>query len=462
MSRLAAVLLPAVSLGQLVIPKNGIDLPDMPMQATTPILKVHEPKICDDVKQYSGYLKTSKKALFFWFFESRHQPKSDPTLMWLTGGPGCSSQLALLAENGPCRVNKDGKTTTKNPFSWNTRANALWIDQPAGSGFSGGTWDTTSTEAADDVYDFLLHFFDQFPQYNHRFFIFGESYAGHYVPATAHAIFTGNKKAKTKIDLEGFSIGNGLTDPEEQYLWYPEMAFHSKYPAVSPRAYGIMKAAAPYCQWLIKQCNGIGGAIACTIAFTACNLAMLEPYQSTGKNPYDMSKMCEVPPLCYDFSLETAYLNNKEVQKEIGVGMAWQSCNMLVNLFFRNDWMHNYHQVIPEMLEAGVRVLIYAGDLDYVCNWMGNYHWALKLKWEGHTAFNSASDVEWKKHGLLRKAGNFAFLKVFEAGHMVPMDQPAAALDMVNSFLNNTLPDTTHKMEPTGVQASLFDETVHV
>lgn len=43
--------------------------------------------------------------LFYWFFESRTNPQTDPLVLWLTGGPGCSSELALLYENGPFLIN---------------------------------------------------------------------------------------------------------------------------------------------------------------------------------------------------------------------------------------------------------------------------------------------------------------------------------------------------------------------
>ena len=93
------------------------------------------------------------KNLFYWFFEKRttsqRPPEGDcvglprrkngkgettPLVVWLTGGPGCSSSLALLTENGPCEVNKDGATTKVNPYSWIESAHVLWLDQPANVG----------------------------------------------------------------------------------------------------------------------------------------------------------------------------------------------------------------------------------------------------------------------------------------------------------------------------------------
>lgn len=186
------------------------------------------PNLCDtSVNQTAGYLKANASSeYFFWLFESQSEPSTDPLIMWLSGGPGCSSQLALFAENGPCKVSKDGTSTTANPYSWHKKANVMWVDQPEGVGFSTGLGTRNEAGVAANMYTFLTNFFSEFPQYRTTdFYIFGESYAGHYVPAIAHKLWAENKNAEAsnKIPLKGIAIGNGLTDPEEQYKWYPEM-----------------------------------------------------------------------------------------------------------------------------------------------------------------------------------------------------------------------------------------------
>merc|ERR1719335_1436109 len=193
-------------------------------------LNIQSPSgLCDSsVKQHSGYMTfgEKKKQYFFWMFESRNNPANDPTVMWLTGGPGCSSMTGLLFENGPCKVSADGESTTVNQYSWNAKANVMWVDQPPGTGFSKGSWDHDEDGVAEDMYQFLQVLFKAMPQYNKKFFVTGESYAGHYIPAVTHRIFKGNSqlaKGDVKIDLKGMAIGNGLTDVQEQYKWYPDM-----------------------------------------------------------------------------------------------------------------------------------------------------------------------------------------------------------------------------------------------
>lgn len=111
--------------------------------------------------------------------------------------------------------------------------------------------------------------------------------------------------------------------------------------------------------------------------------------------------------------------------------------------------MHNYQTLIPDMLASGIRVLIYAGDVDYICNWLGNKHWTLAMEWAHKDDFNKAEDKPYTLPGAndvagrLRTSNDFSFMQVYQAGHMVPMDKPQVALDMLDGFLTNTLETRT-------------------
>ena len=383
------------------------------------------PTLCDpNVKQSAGYYKlndgTLPKNYFYWSFESRSNPATDPVVLWMTGGPGCSSEVALFGENGcvveetlnfvrittswarqerergdpithhhhlttttphrPCTVNKEGTATIPNVYSWNSNATVIYIDQPAGTGFSyGAGLDHDEKGVAADMYDFLQQFFIAHKEYAARdFYVFGESYAGHYVPAVTHLIWLNNKQLPSgaiKLNLKGTSVGNGLTDPSIQYDYYADMAASTNHhsPAVNKTGYELMKAATVPCLAAIDLCQTVPES--CLVATDICNLALIEPYQLSGRNPYDMRIKCAVPPLCYDFSNVATYLERPEVIAALGVqGHKWSDCNHLVAIGFElgGDWMHDYQQMIPDQLASGIRVLMYAGDQDFICNWLGN------------------------------------------------------------------------------------------
>jgi len=71
----------------------------------------------------------------------------------------------------------------------------------------------------------MIKFLEKYPQLKGKdFFITGESYAGHYIPAITHNFMFKNKD-KLDLKFKGMAIGNGLVDP---YLQYPAYATFSK------------------------------------------------------------------------------------------------------------------------------------------------------------------------------------------------------------------------------------------
>ncbi|KAJ3317249.1 hypothetical protein HDV06_001820 [Boothiomyces sp. JEL0866] len=411
--------------------------------------------LCDsNVKQIAGYLDTDDDDhFFFWFFESRSKPETDPLVLWLNGGPGCSSLTGLLMELGPCRPTTGGSDTVNNPYSWNNNANVIFLDQPVNVGFSytEGKSPTNSDDAGQDVYAFLQLFVQTYPKYkNLPFHVTGESYAGHYIPAIGKVIIDSNLKLSTGavgLNLTSLAIGNGLTDPLVQYEFYPDMAADTKYgPILDDAVIEGMRAKYSTCANLINACYQYKTPFTCVPGSFYCNSAFIQPFQSTGLNIYDIRKKCDPSnPLCYDILNDIeAYLNRPEIQEQLGVDVQYEGCKRDINMNFllAGDWMRPYVEYIPEILESGVRVLVYAGDADFICNWIGNKAWTLALEWEGSEGFNNAEDWQWKSKitgkdaGEFRMFGNFAFLRVYEAGHMVPYDQPEHSSEFFNMWIH--------------------------
>ncbi|KAL9050228.1 MAG: hypothetical protein Q9162_006763 [Coniocarpon cinnabarinum] len=404
----------------------------------------------DNVKQYSGYLDDNEndKHLFYWFFESRNDPENDPVVLWLNGGPGCSSLTGLFLELGPSFVNEK-RELDFNPFAWNANASVIFLDQPVNVGYSySGSSVSNTVAAGKDIYALLTLFFKQFPQYAHQdFHIAGESYAGHYIPVFAHEILSHKNR---NINLKSVLIGNGLTDGLTQYDYYRPMACgEGGWPAVlDPSECQSMDNALPRCKSLIQNCYDSESVWSCVPASIYCNNALIGPYQRTGRNPYDVREPCKDGNLCYsEIGWISDYLNKPAVMKALGAEVStYEGCNFDINrnFLFQGDWMKPYHRLVPKILEQEVPVLVYAGDADFICNWLGNLAWTEHLAWPGKKAYNQAAmedlvvegDKEHSKIGSVKSAGNFTFMRLHAGGHMVPHDQPLASLEMVNRWLS--------------------------
>lgn len=105
--------------------------------------------------------------LFFWHFQNRHIANRQRTVIWLNGGPGCSSMDGALMEVGPYRTKND-QTLEYNEGSWDEFANMLFVDQPVGTGFSYVNTDSYIHELGEMSAHFVIFlekFFELFPEY---------------------------------------------------------------------------------------------------------------------------------------------------------------------------------------------------------------------------------------------------------------------------------------------------------
>lgn len=174
---------------------------------------------------YAGTIKTSYEDdhnLFYWFFRNTKTPNA-PLVLWLNGGPGSSSMFGLWLENGPLRVKKTGTTDDSylvglNPEgSWMDVANIIFLDQPVGVGFSyGHPLIQRMDEGADEFVNFVLGFYDKYPEFKTRkFLITGESYAGKYIPlfSTHVLVYNSRNPGRFQIPLQSVLIGDPFNSP---------------------------------------------------------------------------------------------------------------------------------------------------------------------------------------------------------------------------------------------------------
>ncbi|WFD46690.1 carboxypeptidase C [Malassezia furfur] len=383
----------------------------------------------------------------------------------------------MLFELGPCNIADEGESVEYNEYAWNNKANLLFLDQPLDVGYSysdtGETIDN-SVKSAEDVYAFLQLFLTRFPKYAHLpLTVAAESYGGHYAPHIGAEIHKKNKQLNQQaslsefapivhVNLESLMIGNGLTDPQVQfssvpdYACSPENKFHLLEPD-SETCQSLYKRA-EMCNTLIEQCYRFNTRLVCVPAALYCWGSLYGPVQDLGVNLYDVRQQCDHEKdgaLCYpQMNWIETLMNKPDIKKQLGVpsSVEFQSCNMQLNQQFmmQGDSMVNSAALLSPLLEDGIRVLIYAGEADFMCNAIGNHKWVLEFDNPFHEEIQNATNVPLytfskglkpKRAGWVVKAGdhagNLTFAWIDNAGHMVPHDQPAVSLNMLNRWLRN-------------------------
>ena len=469
--------------------------------------KPGEQGVCETtpgVDSYSGYIDLAPNVhVFFWFFESRSNPSSDPFTLWLNGGPGSDSLIGLFQELGPCRITEKLESVL-NPYAWNEVSNMLYLSQPVGVGFSyqdiangsygpwtgtflntsqakpTGTWpildpvdlgtiDTTDL-AAMAAWHVLQGFLSGMSTLDGNlkgvrdFNLWTESYGGHYGPAFYNYFYEQNQKIKSG-NMDGYAlnfatlgIGNGIIDEAIQAEWYPEFAMNNTYgiKAYNDTVYNYAKFATFMkngCYDQIKLCKisatgPKGGYVpeahgdvitqiaasnpsidsACQEAADMCRDNVESPYYFySGRGVYDIRHPYNdpTPPTYF-----TEYLNQAEIQDAIGVSVNYTDANNDIYWNFQRtgDFIYpNFFADLENILASGVRVALFYGDADYICNWFGGQAISLALKYKHKDEFAAQGYAPMVyggvEYGEVREYGNFSFTRIYEAGHEVPYYQ---------------------------------------
>jgi len=400
-----------------------------------------------------GYIPVDNLGndIFYWYFPSRDNPKTDPLVVWFTGGPGCSGSLGMLTELGPFSVCKDGTgSTVNNPYSWNSNANLLFVDNPIGTGFSHAHRDDMSTTEKDVAASMLTFFriFMGLPPFSgfidKPIYITGESYAGHYVPVVGSAL---RRSITPKYKVAGIAVGNGMISAASQFLGYATYSLaNSKYTGMTQQQYDTIYPLLVQCEAMMKASLKAVSDRTFNYCWNMVKNIANGPDGQKKFNWYDIKLNC-TGPLCYDMSNERAFMNSQRVLTDLSADKQWVECDSLVeSTLNRFDFLRNCSPEVVDLLENNVKVLIYYGDQDWICNWMGGLEWADKLNWSGKQQFADSTWSEYQGIGQMRQAKNFQFLKFYDAGHLVPMDQPKNSLIMLNLLIGAAPPSSLKKL----------------
>ncbi|KZL68526.1 serine carboxypeptidase [Colletotrichum incanum] len=413
------------------------------------------------IKMHAGHVEVTPEHngnLFFWHFQNQHIANKQRTVIWLNGGPGCSSEDGALMEIGPYRV-KDKDHLEYNNGSWNEFANLLFVDNPVGTGFS--YVDTNSylhelPEMADQFVQFLEKWFAMFPEYEHDdLYIAGESYAGQHIPYIAKHILERNKKPGTKNiwQLKGLIMGNAWISPKEQYDAYLKYAYEKKLiEKGSPIALKLEQ------QWRICRTSL---AVANTVDFSECETVLQNLLEQTAKinakgereciNMYDI-RLRDTYPSCGmnwppDLVNVTPYLRRNDVVNALHINpqknTGWKECNGAVGAAFRAQNSAPSREFLPDLLKE-VPVVLFSGAEDLICNHMGTEAMIGDMEWNGGKGFeltpgNWAPRRDWtvegEAAGFWQEARNLTYVLFYNSSHMVPFDYARRSRDMLDRVM---------------------------
>lgn len=331
----------------------------------------------------------------------------------------------------------------------------FFLDQPIGVGFSyssnssvhGGEGGTFA--ASEDIYAFMKLWYKAFPESKTLpFSIAGESYGGHYIPVFAEHINQMNKISTLdeQIPLESVIIGNGIFSDLKQASSYYDIPCTNVTgigPLLDESVCKKMAAAVPRCEYLLKACHEFPDPLICQASSGYCSAELENPYFKSGLNYYDISKPCE-GYLCYPIIESiTKYLRTDKVRDAFGVDKAapkFEGCSNKVGREFQkvNDFIIDTRPFVAALLNTGIRVMIYVGTYDWICNFVGNERVFGSLKWDGLPDFRyqQENNKQAWEGGLWWESGLLRYVRINGAGHMVPHDKPVEALKLFKNWLD--------------------------
>lgn len=406
---------------------------------------------------YSGQLELyaeNNTHYYFWKF-SDPQPlpeNNNRTIFWFNGGPGCSSMDGALLELGPFRVNLDGKVIY-NSGTWHKLADVIFVDQPAGTGFSYS--DEYASELSDVAFHyvkFMEKYFELFPEeIDNDIYLAGESYAGQYIPYVADLVLANNKKEDSATyNLKGLLIGNGWIAPNEQGLSYVPYAIQAGLITTDNREWPQVLRQHEECQKAVNE--GLGHEVSSNVCEQILNkllhatLDFDKPGDQRCVNMYDYTLRDEYPSCGaswpYELSYVTPFLRKPEVMGDLNLILLkeWRECSGRVSHHLKARNSEPAVKLLPGILEQ-IPIVLFNGNRDIICNYIGTENFIKKLEWNGQTGFQEEGIIDWiydnQTAGYIKTERNLTFVNVFDSSHMVPYDKPEVSRALIDLIVGN-------------------------
>lgn len=395
---------------------------------------------------------------FFWkFAESRKAPDiANRTIFWLNGGPGCSSMDGALMEAGPFRVDGNLKVVS-NPGSWHKKGDIVFVDQPSGTGFSySNGYDAELYQVETHFLRFLQKYFELFPEdADNEIVLAGESYAGQYIPYIAHGVLRRNRnvpEGERPYALKGLLIGNGWISPNDQALSYVPFAVQAGLTATDKPSWAPILKQHMKCQDLVaaastedtfgtnsvvdKECEKILNVLLYQTldAGASKNEQCINMYDYTLRDSYPSCGM-NWPP---DLANVNPFLHLDQVKSDLNLinKVEWRECSGAVGSHLKARQSQPSIVLFPDLLSE-VEIVLFHGNRDIICNYIGAEDMIKRLRWGGLTGFSAnVEPLLWfhsgQEAGYVKSDRNLTLINVFNASHMVPFDRPEVSAALVD------------------------------
>ena len=413
---------------------------------------------------------------------SGSQPITPPSSQ---GGPGCSSMLGAFYINGPTISTQGGTVLTPNTVgTWTRAGGVLYVDQPAGTGFStpadgDAASIPSSVEASSaDLYAALAALVGEGGGLGvaagRPLIIAGESYAGKFVPAfcayalaveasaasadgtlwpasPAAAAFARSRAGRAAasrvrpdvrhrrpLTITAAAVGNGLVDPGRQVLTHADVLADGGLLDADQRAAATRAAWRVAALTRVRAWSAAHAARAALLADLTSSAGLGTMLDVRRYDDYDGGK--DVPAL----------LNRPRVRSALGVAPdapPFSTCSDAVLTAFDEDVMQDVTPVYSALLASGLPMLLYEGAADAQDGPASAALWQARLTWPGRANYTAAKrqlwrvEVEGKERiaGYWRTGGDLTTVTLRNAGHMAPHDQPVVALAMLREWLRGVL-----------------------
>ncbi|KAL5060686.1 hypothetical protein RYX36_032290 [Vicia faba] len=414
---------------------------------------------------YVGVGENDDVQVFYYFIESENNPKKDPLMLWLTGGPGCSALSGLVFEIGPLGFRKENYNGSLpnlilKPHSWTKVSSIIFVDLPVYTGFTYATKNSKSDRSdsilVHQTHQFLRKWLVDHPKFqSNEIYIGGDSYTGIPLPAIVHKIVEGNEKGvQPWINLQGYLLGNPLTNRKEKNY-------------AIPFAHGMGLISDELYKSLQINCNGEYINVETTNVLCSRDVKAFEKCKSGLNSAHILDPLCEwrddnenflrrslikkyasnflttnlgLPSLScrsYPYFLCGFWANDDNVRKALHIRKGsigkWHRCSFKIPHKIDIFDSYDYHVYLSR---KGIRSLIYSGDHDMTVPFLATQAWIRSLNYsivDDWRQWHTNDQVA----GYTRTYSNqMTFATVKGGGHTAPEFRPKECFDMFSRWIS--------------------------